>query len=89
MMAQQFFLVVAIGLLFAGPFCLWVIADARQRHNAAEAYAAGFRAGQKAEFEIQARQYVTDCSFKLQAEQAPKQAIQDTRQYRAQRGALG
>lgn len=88
-MTAQYLLLAAIGLVFVAPICAFILGDAKRRHDAAQAYAAGFRAGQKAEFEAQARQWVTDCSFRLQAEQAPQQAIRDARQYRAQRGALG
>lgn len=65
-MIGQYALLAVIGLLFAVPFCVWVVADAKARHDAKEAYAVGYRDGQRAEFEAQARAYVARQSRELQ-----------------------
>lgn len=67
-MMTVYLLLTLIGLLFAGPFCVWVITDARARHNADEAYAAGYqaRARDLAEFEQAAAAHLARQSAELQ-----------------------
>lgn len=81
----QFLLLAAIGLVLVAPICAFILGDAKRRHDAAQAYAAGYRAGQLAEFELQAQQHLQRQSTAILRQQAEDAA----RAYRAQREALG
>lgn len=63
-------LLAAIGLVFIAPLTIFILIDSKARHDAEEAYAVGYRDGQRAEFEAQARAHVARQSRRMQAEAA-------------------